>query len=871
MGEVTAAVVAGALSTAEGLRVIATRSRLMSRLSGQGAVALIELDPEAASALIAYYAEVTLAGYASPRQSVIAGLPEQVDAVIAAVSAQNRFARRVNMEVASHTALMDPILPDLRTALADLTLRIPTIPFLSTVADPTTAPLLDAEYWVANVRNPVRFSQAVAAAAAEHATFIEVSPHPLLTHAISDTLGPGHHHSIATLQRDTHDTLTFHTSLNATHTTHPPHTQHPPGPHPALPTTPWHHTRHWIPAPKAPKPQRHNGIPVQSVPASQDGDGALNDWFYEPTWRMRELLAVDTSSEDSWLVLADADVGAEWGQVLGIDSRIAVLAPSVLDEDGNNAALLNALVGTDNVLYAPSVSSAHLDVAAAYRLFNVLRRLAATLAGMTSPPKLFVVTRNAQPIDEGDRANPAHAVLWGLGRTLALEHPEIWGGVIDVDDSVPPELIVQYVLAEVRATDGEDQVVYRAGLRHVPRLERRTSPAASVATLRRDSSHLVIGATGNIGPHLIRQLSNMGATTIVAVSRHAGSRLEELARSLALTGTNLIEVAADAADEAAMTALFQRFGADLPPLEGIYLAAMAGGPVLLRDMTDDDVNAMFRPKLDALSVLHKLSLKTPVRQFVLFSSISGLLGSRWLGHYTATSAFLDTFAFARRALGLPATVVNWGLWKSLADAQPETYVGLQPMADEVAIRALAGVIGPDSAVRSAVVAADWSRLAGAYRMRGALRVVDDLVSDTNVDTHRISPTTRTWSQMPAENIVRELEIGLRDILARELGMPASALDTDRPFPELGVDSMMAMTVLREAKQLGIELSPTMLWNHPTVSSLAAYLAEMLSPQEESEEGSDDGAADMTADSASSVLDALFNSVESAPASSESGI
>jgi acyl carrier protein len=102
-------------------------------------------------------------------------------------------------------------------------------------------------------------------------------------------------------------------------------------------------------------------------------------------------------------------------------------------------------------------------------------------------------------------------------------------------------------------------------------------------------------------------------------------------------------------------------------------------------------------------------------------------------------------------------------------------------------------------------------------------------------------------------------------------MPASALDTDRPFPELGVDSMMAMTVLREAKQLGIELSPTMLWNHPTVSSLAAYLAEMLSPQEESEEGSDDGAADMTADSASSVLDALFNSVESAPASSESGI
>ncbi|MCW2558195.1 MAG: ppsA, partial [Mycobacterium sp.] len=663
-----------------------------------------------------------------------------------------------------------------------------------------------------------------------------------------------------------------HTNLNTTRTTHPPQTEHPAEPHPALPTTPWHHTHHWITPPEAPKPKHPNGIPVQFIPASQDGDGTLKDWFYEPTWRVRELPAIETTSDSSWLVLADADVGVELGQVLGVDSRVAVLAPSVLDEDGDNAAVLNALVGTDNVLYAPPVSSAHLDVAAAYRLFNALRRLATTLVGMTSPPKLFVVTRNAQPVDEGDRANTAHAVLWGLGRTLALEHPGIWGSVIDVDEAVPPELIVQYVITETRAADGEDQVVYQAGLRHVPRLERRTPPAVPVATLRRDTSHLVIGATGKIAPHLIRQLSDMGAATIVAVSRHTGSQLDELASSLASTGTKLVHVAADAADEAAMAALFERFGADLPQLDGIYLAAMAGGPVLLSDMTDDDVNAMFRPKLDALSVLHKLSLKTPVRQFVLFSSISGLLGSRWLGHYTATSAFLDTFAFARRALGLAATVVNWGLWKSLADAQPETYVGLQPMPDEVAIRALPVLMSPDRRVRFAVVAADWTQLAAAYRTRGSLRVLDCLLPDDNVDTLRISPTNWTWSQMSAENILGELEIGLHAILARELGMPESAVDRDRPFPELGVDSMMAMTFLREAKQsMGIDLSPTAVWDHPTISSLAAHLAEMLSPREESEDGSKNGVVDVTPDPASSVLDSLFDSVESAPAGRESGI
>src|SRR3984957_5093710 len=188
MGEVTAAVVAGALSPAEGLRVIAIRSQLMSRLAGQWAVALLELDAEAADELIADYPEVSLGGYLSPRQTVVAGSVAQVDAVIAAVTAQERFARRVNMEVASHTALMDPILPELRSALADLTPKPPTIPFISTIADATMTPALDADYWVANVRQPVRLHQAISVAAEQHATFIEISPHPLLTHAVADTL-----------------------------------------------------------------------------------------------------------------------------------------------------------------------------------------------------------------------------------------------------------------------------------------------------------------------------------------------------------------------------------------------------------------------------------------------------------------------------------------------------------------------------------------------------------------------------------------------------------------------------------------------------------------------------------------------------------
>jgi phthiocerol/phenolphthiocerol synthesis type-I polyketide synthase A len=251
MGEVTAAVVAGAVSPSAGLRVIATRSRLMSRLAGQGAVALLEVDAEAAEKLLAGYPEVSLGGYLSPRQTVIAGSVAQVDAVIAAVTAQERFAKRVNMEVASHTALMDPILPELRSALADLAPKAPTIPFISTVADSAVAPALDADYWVANVRQPVRLRQAISAAAEHNATFIEVSPHPTLMHAVTETLETlpsSHHHSIGTLARDADDTVSFHTNLNSTCVVHPPQVPHPPEPHPVLPSAPWHHTRHWISA-----------------------------------------------------------------------------------------------------------------------------------------------------------------------------------------------------------------------------------------------------------------------------------------------------------------------------------------------------------------------------------------------------------------------------------------------------------------------------------------------------------------------------------------------------------------------------------------------------------------------------------------------
>ncbi|MFV4542286.1 phthiocerol type I polyketide synthase PpsB [Mycobacterium tuberculosis] len=849
MGEVAAAVVAGALTPAEGLRVTATRARLMAPLSGQGGMALLGLDAAATEALIADYPQVTVGIYNSPLQTVIAGPTEQIDELIARVRAQNRFASRVNIEVAPHNPAMDALQPAMRSELADLTPRTPTIGIISTTyADLHTQPIFDAEHWATNMRNPVRFQQAIASAGSgadgAYHTFIEISAHPLLTQAIADTLEDAHrptksaakYLSIGTLQRDADDTVTFRTNLYTADIAHPPHTCHPPEPHPTIPTTPWQHTHHWIatthPSTAAPEDPGSNKVVVNGQSTSESR--ALEDWCHQLAWPIRPAVSADPPSTAAWLVVADNELCHELARAA--DSRVDSLSPPALAAGSDPAALLDALRGVDNVLYAPPVPGELLDIESAYQVFHATRRLAAAMVASSataiSPPKLFIMTRNAQPISEGDRANPGHAVLWGLGRSLALEHPEIWGGIIDLDDSMPAELAVRHVLTAAHGTDGEDQVVYRSGARHVPRLQRRTLPGKPV-TLNADASQLVIGATGNIGPHLIRQLARMGAKTIVAMARKPGA-LDELTQCLAATGTDLIAVAADATDPAAMQTLFDRFGTELPPLEGIYLAAFAGRPALLSEMTDDDVTTMFRPKLDALALLHRRSLKSPVRHFVLFSSVSGLLGSRWLAHYTATSAFLDSFAGARRTMGLPATVVDWGLWKSLADVQKDaTQIsaesGLQPMADEVAIGALPLVMNPDAAVATVVVAADWPLLAAAYRTRGALRIVDDLLPAPEDVGKGESEFRTSLRSCPAEKRRDMLFDHVGALAATVMGMPPTEpLDPSAGFFQLGMDSLMSVTLQRAlSESLGEFLPASVVFDYPTVYSLTDYLATVL--------------------------------------------
>jgi acyl transferase domain-containing protein len=191
MGEVAAAVVAGALTLEDGVKVICRRSALMSRIAGSGAMATVELPASQVLSELAArgVTDVSLAVVASPQSTVIGGATQSVRDLVAGWEQRDVMAREIAVDVASHSPQVDPILDELADVLADLSPMEPEIPYYSaTLYDPRDLAEWDAYYWVDNLRHAVRFAAAVQAAMEDgHRVFAELSPHPLLTHAVDQT------------------------------------------------------------------------------------------------------------------------------------------------------------------------------------------------------------------------------------------------------------------------------------------------------------------------------------------------------------------------------------------------------------------------------------------------------------------------------------------------------------------------------------------------------------------------------------------------------------------------------------------------------------------------------------------------------------
>jgi acyl transferase domain-containing protein/thioesterase domain-containing protein/acyl carrier protein len=324
MGEVAAAVVAEALAADDGVRVIARRARLLAELAGSGelggeagAMAVVELAEDEFAEVSGGLGGLHVAVVAAPRQLVVTGRAVSLAALVDRVESRDRLVRMVTTEGAGHSPAVDPLLPRLLQSLSGLRPREPKVPFYSTVAGAAGTRRLDAEYWTANLRRPVRLVDAVRAAADDgFAFFLELSPHPVLVHPVSETLQERDVADplvVGTLRRD--DPTAFQRSLATLYS----HGLPLPAPGPTrvldLPPAPWRHERYWFDDDKVPSTLEVSWVETANPPpigidaeeADQDGHQIVRaDGLSAQQFALKVIEAARDVSRRLWVVTEGA-------------------------------------------------------------------------------------------------------------------------------------------------------------------------------------------------------------------------------------------------------------------------------------------------------------------------------------------------------------------------------------------------------------------------------------------------------------------------------------------------------------------------------------------------------------------------------------
>jgi phthiocerol/phenolphthiocerol synthesis type-I polyketide synthase A len=464
-----------------------------------------------------------------------------------------------------------------------------------------------------------------------------------------------------------------------------------------------------------------------------------------------------------------------------------------------------------------------------------------------------------------------------MAGVIRAEQPQLWGGLVDLPAGrdVPEDIgDCASALSAILQTPAKSILALDDGELLAPALVPVAGePVREPFRCRPDAAYLITGGLGALGLLMAAWLADHGARRLVLAGRTplpprrdwdtetADSQTRDkiaAIRALEMRGVGVDAVAVDVGSRDALQALLARRDNDgAPPIRGVIHAAGVTEAQLLTEVSDNRLRRTMWPKISGGQVLHEAFPPGTLDFLFLTASAGTVFGVPGQGAYASANAYLDGLARARRRQGCHTVSLDWVAWQGLGFAADADVV-LQEL-ERVGSRALI----PDEAFTA------WEHVARydvAQAVMAPLPSSGASVSDPS-DADGNSPARLAWSQLPAEDVLSELENGLRTILARELQMTEAEFELDRPFAELGLNSVMAMSVRRETEQLvGLELSVTMLWNHPTVASLAAYLAKKLVPQEHS--GDD---IDVLSNSDSSVLDELFDIVESAPAGSESGI
>ena len=644
-----------------------------------------------------------------------------------------------------------------------------------------------------------------------------------------------------------------------------------------LPTYPFERKRFWLngdgrtPSARADEPVFATPL-TRSTPAKDAAEPeSVEGCLYDVTWEEQEAPVRESRRAEpaAWLIFSDQQgVGAalvntlqQRGHVCHVVLRgeaIASPAPGVwtIDPAANREdfdRLLRAVRRSERrrvhatvllwSLDAPSMremTADHLQEAEAIGARNMLH-LAQALAAASGYDgcRLWAATRGAHRLgDKGDEScEPAQALLWGMGRTIALEAPALWGGTIDLAIGSESRHADAESLAEtILESRSERQIAVRRRRRYVPRIGRllRRRTAGPAIPVRGDATYLITGGSGMLGLTIARWLVDRGARHIALLARSTppASAQEELA-ALQARGARVCVFRGDVASEGRSPPRACGDGGDLPPLRGIVHGAGVLADRILMQMSWDTFTRAAAPKVRGTWLLHHCLRDVDLDFFLVQSSLLSLTGSAAQANYTAANAFLDAFVDYRSSHGLPGTAINWGPWAGAgmalsAGSRSEARWrarGVSLIRPAFARRALDHVFA-QCLDHVTVAICDWDLYATQVGRSAPFYAKLAKAARRGVhvpDAGYAGVHTRPAGAGGARRDRTALLEALREQVTRELGLEG-AVDTRQPLQQLGVDSLMSVNLANRLEAaLGVSVPVATLVRGPSLEQLADEL------------------------------------------------
>ncbi|WP_213455451.1 type I polyketide synthase, partial [Rhizomonospora bruguierae] len=525
--------------------------------------------------------------------------------------------------------------------------------------------------------------------------------------------------------------------------------------------------------------------------------------------------------------LATAAAGAQdslytldWTPVPATPGPTSVAEWDALSADGPlpDVVVLPCEPGTD----ASAVRATANWVLGAIQNFIADQRFAATTVA--------IVTTGGIALPGEDVTDLAGATVWGLVRAAQLEYPGRFV-LADVDD---PGAIAAVVAS------GEPQAVARGGVVYAPRLARAVRADDGPAFSFGNGTVLITGGTGALGRLVARHLvTAYGIRSLLLTNRRgtAAPGARELADELTALGARVHIAACDVADRDALAGVLTQVPAE-HPLTGVVHLAGVVDDALITELNCGRMDTVLCPKAGGAWHLHELTAELNLAAFVLYSSATGVLGAAGQGNYAAANAFLDALAAHRRAAGLPARSLAWGLWSSgmaagLSDAELHRMQrnGLLPLSDEQGLALLDAALAVDAAT-VLPIRLDLKTLAEAgqslppifrslirARPRRHAAAAPAAASALQRELAALDPADREAFLLDLIGGHVAATLGYRD---------SGAVDPSRAFSELGFDSLSAVefrTALGDSA--GVRLPTTLVFDYPTPSALARHLLAEL--------------------------------------------